>query len=252
MALNMKKLPKVVSHEQWNEARKKLLVEEKKLTRTRDKLNVKRRKLPMVKVEKDYKFDSTEGKVGLADMFEGRSQLLVQHFMFDPSWDDGCPSCTAGADEVSDGMRTHLAMRDTTFAAISRAPIDKIERYKAKKGWTFPWYSSLGSDFNYDFHVTIDPSVAPVEYNFRDADELKAAGAQWMLEPGSSEQPGHSVFLRVGDDVFHTYSSYARGAEWFGGSYAALDLTPLGRQEDWEEPKGRAEAVREARPDFSS
>ena len=128
----------------------------------------------------------------------------------------------------------------------------KIERYKAKRGYSFPWYSSFGSDFNYDFHVTIDPSKAPVEYNFRDAEELKEAGAEWMLEPGSSEQPGHSVFLRNGDDIFHTYSSYARGAEWFGGSYAALDLTPLGRQEDWEQPKGRSQAVREGRPDFAS
>jgi predicted dithiol-disulfide oxidoreductase (DUF899 family) len=252
MALNMKKLPKVVSHEEWNEARKKLLADEKKLTKSRDRLNVKRRKLPMVKIEKDYKFESPDGVVGLADMFEGRLQLLVQHFMFDPDWDEGCPSCTAGADEVSEGMRRHLATRDTTFCAISRAPIEKLETYKEKRGWTFPWYSSFGSDFNYDFHVTIDPSKAPVEYNFRNADELKEAGAEWMLEPVSREQPGHSVFLRVSDDIFHTYSSYARGAEWFGGSYAALDLTPLGRQEDWEQPKGRAQVVRQGLPDFES
>lgn len=252
MTLDVKNLPRVVSHEEWNEARKQLLVEEKALTRARDVLNRKRRELPMVRIEKDYVFEGPEGKARLVDLFEGRSQLLVQHFMFDPEWEDGCPSCTAGADEISEGMLRHLHTRDTSFAAISRAPLAKIEKYKAKKGWTFPWYSSHGSEFNYDFHVTIDPSVAPVEYNFRDGDELKAAGAEWMLEPGSSEQPGHSVFLRVDDDVFHTYSSYARGAEWFGGSYAALDLTPLGRQEDWEEPKGRAQAVREARPDFAS
>jgi predicted dithiol-disulfide oxidoreductase (DUF899 family) len=252
MSLNMKKLPKVVSHEEWNEARKKLLDAEKKLTRARDRLNVKRRKLPMVKVEKDYKFDSVNGKVGLSDMFEGRLQLLMQHFMFDPEWEDGCPSCTAGADEISDGFLEHIAKRDTTFCAVSRAPIEKIERYKEKRGYTFAWYSSFGSDFNYDFHVTIDPSKTPVEYNFRNADELKETGSGWMLESGSSEQPGHSVFLRVGDDVYHTYSMYARGAEWFGGSYAALDLTPLGRQEDWELPKGRSQAVREGRPDFAS
>lgn len=245
-------LPRVVSHEKWNEARKRLLVKEKKLTKQRDVLNTQRRKLPMVKVEKDYKFEGPDTAVTLLDMFEGRQQLLVQHFMFDPEWEDGCPSCTAGADEISEGMLRHIHTRDTTFAAISRAPIEKIQKYKAKRGWTFPWYSSFGSDFNYDFHVTIDPSVAAVEYNFRDEAELKEAGAEWMLKPGSSEQPGHSVFLRIGDDVFHTYSSYARGAEWFGGSYAALDLTPLGRQEDWEEPKGRSESVRKGQPDFSS
>ncbi|HYZ90846.1 MAG TPA: DUF899 domain-containing protein [Actinomycetota bacterium] len=245
-------LPKIVSHDEWVAARKELLKEEKALTHARDKLSSKRRELPMVRIEKDYTFEGPDGTIGLRDLFEGRRQLLVQHFMFDPSWEDGCPSCSAGADEISDGFLRHLHTRDTTFAAISRAPLEKIERYKQKKGWTFPWYSSFGSDFNYDFHVTIDPSKAPVEYNFRDADELKEAGMEWMLEPGSSEQPGHSVFLRVGDDVFHTFSSYARGAEWLGGSYAALDWTALGRQEEWEEPKGRAESVRQASPDFAS
>jgi predicted dithiol-disulfide oxidoreductase (DUF899 family) len=134
---------------------------------------------------------------------------------------------------------------------VSRAPLEKIERYKAKRGWTFPWYSSFGSRFNYDYHVTLDASVAPVEYNFRDAEELRASGEDWMLE-GSSEQPGHSVFLRDGDRVFHTYSMYARGAESLGGSYYFLDLTALGRQEDWEEPKGRSDEARGNRPDFAS
>src|SRR5712692_7241653 len=186
-------LPKVVSREKWLEARKKLLIKEKKLTKARDALNVQRRKLPMVKITKDYVFEGPDGKATLLDLFEGRSQLLVQHFMFDPSWDEGCPSCSAGADEISEGMLRHIHIRDTTFAAISRAQLEKIEKYKAAKGWTFPWYSSFGSDFNYDFHVTLDKSVAPVEHNFRNKAELEEVGMGWLSD-GSSEQPGHSVF----------------------------------------------------------
>jgi predicted dithiol-disulfide oxidoreductase (DUF899 family) len=204
----------------------------------------------MVEIEQDHVFDGPDGKVTLLDLFEGRRQLIVYHFMFDPSWDDGCPSCTAGIVEISDGFVEHLHVRDTSFALVSRAPLEKLERYRAARGWTFPWYSSHGSRFNYDYHVTIDASVAPVEFNFRPADELAAAGFDWMLE-GSSEQPGYSVFLRVDDRVFHTYSMYARGTEWLGGAYAFLDLTPLGRQEDWEEPKGRAASVRGATPNFA-
>ena len=244
-------LPEVVSREEWRAARVELLAEEKAMTRARDALSTKRRELPMVRIDKDYVLEGPDRKFSLGDLFEGRSQLVMQHFMFDPSWDKGCPSCTAGSDEISQGLLDHLHSRDTTLAVVSRAPIEKLERYKAERGWTFPWYSSFGSDFNYDFHATIDKSVAPVEYNFRDEAELAQVGAGWMAE-GSSEQPGHSVFLRVGDEVFHTYSMYARGAEWLGGSYAFLDLTPLGRQEDWEEPKGRAESVRGAVPDFST
>ena len=245
-------LPDVVSREEWRTARIALLAEEKELTRARDALSTKRRRLPMVRVDDDYRFEGPEGEVGLADLFEGRSQLVVQHFMFDPAWEDGCPSCTAGADEISDGLLAHLAARATTYAAVSRAPLAKIERYKRKKGWTFPWYSSFGSSFNYDYHVTLDPDVAPVEFNFRTADEWAARGQEWIGQPGSTEQPGYSVFLRSGDDVFHTYSTHARGGEWLGGSYAWLDLTPLGRQEDWEEPKGRADGVRGAVPDFAT
>jgi predicted dithiol-disulfide oxidoreductase (DUF899 family) len=233
-------LPDVVSRDEWLVARKELLAREKELTRERDALNADRRRLPMVKIEKDYTFDGPNGKASLLDLFEGRSQLIVRHFMFDPEWEDGCSSCTAGADEVSDGMLGHLATRDTTFAVVSRAPLDKIERYKAKRGWTFPWYSSFGSDFNYDFGVTMDESLAPPVYNYRP-------------EPGlEGEQPGQSCFLRDGDDVFHTYSNYARGAEMTGGSYYYLDLTALGRQEEWEEPKGRTTNERVAQPDFAS
>jgi predicted dithiol-disulfide oxidoreductase (DUF899 family) len=159
--------------------------------------------------------------------------------MFDPRWEDGCPSCTAGVKEVSKGLIEHLNVRDTSLAYVSRAPIEKLERYRTKKGWTIPWYSSYGSDFNYDFGVTLDESVVPPEYNYRPT-ELQG------------EFPGLSCFLRVGDRVFHTYSTYARGAEMLGGSYYWLDLTALGRQEEWEEPKDRALAARAAVPDFAS
>ena len=245
-------LPDIVSHEEWRQARIELLAEEKAMTKARDALSTRRRELPMVRVDKDYRFASTtDGAMALSDLFDGRSQLIVQHFMFDPEWEDGCPSCTAAADEISAGLLEHLHARDTTLVVVSRAPIDKIERYKAKRGWSFPWVSSFGSDFNYDFHVTLDASVAPVEFNFRRADELEAHDMGWMLE-GSWEQPGYSAFLRADDEIFHTYSMYARGTEWLGGSYAFLDVTALGRQEDWEKPEGRAASVRGATPDFAT
>jgi predicted dithiol-disulfide oxidoreductase (DUF899 family) len=242
-------LPEVVTRDEWRIARKELLAEEKALTRARDALNVKRRKLPMVRVDKSYTFEGAAGKVGLLDLFEGRRQLIVQHFMFDPSWDDGCPSCTAASDEISTGLLDHLHARDTSLVVVSRAPIGKIEGYKSRRGWTFPWYSSFGSTFNYDFHVTLDGSVMPIEFNFRTLPELTQLGMGWLGD-GSSEQPGYSMFLRHDDEVFHTYSMYARGAEMLGGSYYFLDLTALGRQEDWEEPKGRSGTSRGARPDF--
>ncbi len=244
-------LPRVVSRDEWLAARKELLAEEKAMTRARDVLSTKRRELPMVAIHKDYVFEGSDGTASLLDLFDGRRQLIVQHFMFDPGWEDGCPSCTAAADAMSVGLRTHLAARDTTFVVVSRAPLDKIERYKAKRGWTFPWYSSYGTDFNYDFHVTLDPAVAPVMFNYRTMSELERVGFGWLGD-GSSEQPGYSVFLREGDAVFHTYSVYARGAEMLGGSYYFLDLTALGRQEEWEEPKGRAADARASRPDFST
>jgi predicted dithiol-disulfide oxidoreductase (DUF899 family) len=245
-------LPQVVSRDQWLVARKELLAKEKELTRRRDALCAERRMLPMVEIEKRYVFEGPEGKVGLLDLFEGRRQLIIGHFMFDPSWEDGCPSCTAGADELSDGLLAHLHARDTSFAYVSRAPLYKLERYKAKKGWTFPWYSSYGSDFNYDFRVTLDESVAPLEYNYRSKAEHEAAGTGYYFEGEQPiEAPGTSFFLRDGDRVFHTYSTYGRGAEQMGGSYYFLDLTALGRQEDWEEPKDRAATPHGAVPDFS-
>ncbi len=141
-------LPEIVAQDVWRVARKELLVEEKAMTRARDALNVKRRMLPMVEIDKDYMFEGPDGKAGLAAVFDGRRQLVVQHFMFDPAWDDGCPSCTAAADEISAGLLEHLHARDTTLVVVSRAPLAKIARYQTIRGWTFPWYSSFGSDFN--------------------------------------------------------------------------------------------------------
>jgi predicted dithiol-disulfide oxidoreductase (DUF899 family) len=244
-------MPEIVDREAWHKARVALLAEEKAMTQARDALSTRRRMLPMVRIDKEYEFAGSGGPATLADLFEGRRQLIVQHFMFDPSWDDGCPSCTAASDELSPGLLAHLHARDTTLAVVSRAPLDKIERYKAKHAWTFPWYSSFGSDFNYDFHVSLDPSVAPVEFNFRDPEELESHGFGWILED-PSEQPGYSTFVTADDQIFHTYSTFGRGTEWLGGSYAFLDLTALGRQEEWEQPQGRADVVRGAIPDFSS
>jgi predicted dithiol-disulfide oxidoreductase (DUF899 family) len=245
-------LPRIALREQWLEAREELLAKEKELTRARDALNVERRNLPMVEITKDYVFEGPEGKVGLLDLFEGRRQLIVGHFMFDPSWEDGCPSCSAGVDELADGLVEHLHNRDTSLAYVSRAPLEKLERYKQKKGWTMRWYSSYGSDFNYDFNVTTDESVAPAVYNFRSREEHERRGTGYYFDAEQPiEQPGTSCFLRDGDRVFHTYSTYGRGAEMLGGSYYWLDLTALGRQEEWEEPKGRARKERSATPDMA-
>ncbi|WP_255621060.1 DUF899 domain-containing protein [Pseudonocardia sp. DSM 110487] len=246
-------LPPVVSREQWRAARKALLIKEKALTRARDELNAERRRLPMVRIANDYIFEGPTGPARLLDLFDGHAQLIVGHFMFDPEWDEGCPSRSAGADEFSAGHLSHLLARSTSFAYVSRAPYRKIEAYRAKKGWTVPWYSSFGSDFNYDFHVTIDESVTPAEYNFRTrAEHEQANTASYLQGPQPFELNGLSCFLRVDDDVFHTYSLYARGTETVGGAYYFLDLTALGRQEDWEEPAGRARYARSANPNFSA
>ena len=209
--------------------------------------------MPRMAVQKEYRFDGPDGAASLLDLFGGRRQLVIYRFFFEPGvsgWPErGCVGCSFMADQV--GNLAHLNARDTTLAYVSRAPLAKIEDYKARKGWTFPWYSSYGSDFNYDFHVTMDESVAPVEYNYKTPAEHEEAGtAYYFAGEQPSEQPGSSYFLRRGDDVFHTYSTYGRGAEQTGGSYYFLDLTALGRQEDWEEPKGRAASAHGARPDF--
>src|SRR5262249_2593449 len=233
-------LPAVVSREEWLLARRKLLAKEKQLTRERDALNAERRRLPMVEIEKDYVFAGPDGKASLPDLFEGRRQLIIYHLMWLYDRDLACPSWSAFVDQI--GNLAHLNATDSTFAAVSRAPVAKIESFKARMGWTFPWYSSDGSDFNYDFHVTFDESIAPIEYNRRPKPEVEKTG----LPIGEWEQPfdlhGLSVFLRDGERVFHTYSAYARGCDNLGFTSNVLDLTPLGRQEDWEEPKWRATA----------
>ncbi|MEO7555916.1 MAG: DUF899 domain-containing protein [Acidimicrobiales bacterium] len=246
-------LPKIANRDEFLLARRELLVKEKDLTRQRDALNAERRDLPMVEIDKDYELKGPNGTVHLADLFEGRAQLIIYHFLFHPEWDDGCPSCTAGTDELSPGFLEHLHTRDTSYAMVSRAPLNKLERWKAKKGWDLPWYSSEGSDFNYDFGVTIDASRGFDQYNYRSLDEYAAMGQESMKTADQPyDMPGRSTFLQVDGRVFHTYSQYARALESTGGSYYFLDLTALGRQEEWEEPKGRSESVRSATPDFAS
>ena len=227
-------LPEIVSRDEWLQARKELLAREKQLTRQRDALNADRRRLPMVEIDKDYFFEGPAGRASLLDLFDGRRQLIVYHFMFAPEWEEGCPSCTGYVDALGD--LTLLHERDTSFVLISRAPLAKIERYKARRGWRWPWVSSYGSDFNYDFHVTLDESVAPVEYNYRTKADHEQAGTSYYVEGQQPiEEPGTSCFLRDGDRVFHTYSAYARGTEGLTDAYSLLDTTPYGRQQDWED-----------------
>jgi predicted dithiol-disulfide oxidoreductase (DUF899 family) len=237
--------PEVVTREQWLEARKQLLIAEKEETRRRDALNAERRRLPMVKIDKDYQFEGPHGQVTLGALFGDSSQLIVQHVMFDPTWDAACSGCTAGIDELSDGMLAHVRSRDTAFALVSRAPQDKLAKYQAARGWTIPWYSSYGTDFNYDFRATLSKSAGQFEYNYRTMTEFADGDDE------SDEVPGFSCFLRDGDEVFHTYSTFARGTDTLGSAYSLLDLTALGRQEDWEEPKGRAPRLHGADPTFT-
>jgi predicted dithiol-disulfide oxidoreductase (DUF899 family) len=213
----------VVSRDQWVNERKTLLAREKELTRLYDQIARERRALPWERVEKDYVFDTPEGKRSLADLFEGRHQLLVQHFMFGPGWEQGCPSCSYMADHT-DGMNVHLAHRDITLMAISRAPLADIERFRQRMGWQFRWASSHDSDFNHDFGVSFTPeelAKGAVYYNYG------------MQSFPSEEAPGISVFYK--DDagqIFHTYSTYGRGVEVMMGAYKLMDLTPKGRDEN--------------------
>jgi predicted dithiol-disulfide oxidoreductase (DUF899 family) len=215
-------LPKLVSRDEWLTARKELLKQEKELTRQRDALTAKRRELPWVRVEKEYVFDTPKGKQTLANLFDGRSQLVVNHFMLGPGWKEGCVGCSFGADHI-EGALVHLEHHDVTVVVVSRAPLHEIEAYKKRMGWRFNWVSSYDSDFNYDYHVSFtkeDVTKGRVYYNFE------------MTEALIEELPGLSVFYKdAAGDIFHTYSSYARGAEELLGTYMVLDLTPKGRNE---------------------
>jgi predicted dithiol-disulfide oxidoreductase (DUF899 family) len=230
MADTKMSLPEIVSRDEWLTARKQLLEEEKAMTRQRDALNARRRMLPMVLIDKPYVFHGAQGEASLLDLFEGRRQLVVYHFMFDPEWENGCPGCTGFVNALGD--LSLLGARDTTFALISRAPLAKLERYKAAKGWNRPWFSSYGSDFNYDFHVTFDPAVAAVEHNYDDMAALERRGE---AEHARGESHGLSAFFRLDDAVFHSYSTFARGVEGVTNAFSLLDITPYGRQQDFED-----------------
>jgi predicted dithiol-disulfide oxidoreductase (DUF899 family) len=213
----------VVSRDEWLAARTEHLRREKEFSKLRDQLSAERRALPWVRVDKTYTFDTPDGPRTLADLFDGRSQLIVYHFMFGPSWEEGCPSCSLLSDHI-DGATVHLAQRDVTLVAVSRAPLDRIEAFRKRMGWRFPWVSSHGSDFNHDHHVSFteeDRAAGEVDYNF---------GRRRYT---SDELPGVSVFIRdESGDVFHTYSAYARGLDLMVGAYNYLDLVPKGRDED--------------------
>ncbi len=218
--------PPIVSQEQWIESRKNLLSQEKELTRQKDRVNAERRRQPMVKVDKEYTFVGSEGKETLLDLFQGKRQLIVHHFMFAPDWEAGCPGCTGHVDAI--GNLDSLSDLDTRYVIVSRAPLEKLDAYKKLKGWDRPWYSSGQSDFNYDFDVSFKAGDNDADYNYGPRDQT-----------GEGEGPGMSVFFRIGEDIYHTYSVYARGLESITDSYDFLDLTPYGRQQDFEEsPEG--------------
>ena len=229
-AITEKPAAKVVSPEEWIVARKQLLAKEKEFTRLRDELSRKRRELPWEKVEKQYVFEGTNGKETLADLFDGRGQLIVYHFMFGPGWKEGCPSCSFLADSF-DGAAIHLAQRDTTLVVISRATLPEIEAFKKRMGWKFKWVSSNGSNFNYDFRVSFtkgEQAGSSVYYNYG------------QIEFMSEELPGASMFTRKDGEVFHTYSTYARGLDILLPTYNFLDMTAKGRDEEGMKPHAMA------------
>jgi predicted dithiol-disulfide oxidoreductase (DUF899 family) len=213
----------IVSREEWLEARRELLREEKEFTRLRDQISLKRRKLPWAKVDKEYAFEGPNGKLSLSDLFEDKSQLIVYHFMYGPDWEDACPSCSFWADNFN-GIDIHLRHRDANLVAISRASLNVLQNYKKRMGWDFNWLSSLGSEFNYDYQASFT------------ADEMEKGEMFYNFESGkfpADEAPGISVFYKNGDgEVFHTYSCYARGLDMLNGAYHYMDLLPKGRDED--------------------
>jgi predicted dithiol-disulfide oxidoreductase (DUF899 family) len=236
----------VVSQEQWLEARRALLAEEKAFTRERDRLSQKRRALPWVKVAKSYVFRGVEGPLTLCDLFDGRSQLVVYHFMFGPEWQEGCPGCSLLCDQV-DGARQHFEHNDVSFVAVSRGPIEKLQAYRERMGWKFRWVSSAAGDFNFDYHVSFPKGTREhgVFYNFNDCPD-----------PEVDELPGVSVFYLEDDgSIYHTYSTYGRGGEMFLAVYGWLDVVPKGRNEtkngnltDWTKRHDRYESDGRTRP----
>lgn len=214
--------PPIVSPEEWRAERLNLLAQEKELTHQKDRVNAERRRLPMVKIDKNYEFDGPEGKVSLLELFEGKTQLIVHHFMFGPTWETGCRGCTGHVAEI--GGIEHLDRLDTRYVIVSRAPFEKLDEYKKLKGWTYPWYSAGEGDFNFDFKVSFRADFPDTEYNYAPRGE-----------EGEGEGPGMSVFFRLGDQVYHTYSVFGRGLESITDSYGFLDLTPYGRQEAFED-----------------
>ncbi|HUR74864.1 MAG TPA: DUF899 domain-containing protein [Sporichthya sp.] len=228
--------PAVVDRTTWLQARRALLELEKEETRWRDRINRARRALPAVPVAQPYEFSGPDGARTLAELFDGRRQLIVLHLMFAPGWVRACPGCAFHADGI--GNLAHLHARDTTLVAVSRAPYAELAAFAARMGWTFPWYSAAGSTFNYDFGVSLDERIAPVLWNYRNAEDLRRAGLGALAE--AEELNGVSVFLRPdrsgpgADTVLHTYSTYGRGVELLLGTYMWLDLTPFGRGEGWD------------------
>lgn len=239
---------KIGTRDEWLKERLKLLEAEKELTQRSDELALQRQELPWVRVEKEYRFDTNEGKAVLKDLFKGRSQLLVYHFMFGPDYTAGCPSCSAIADGFQ-GIVEHLANHDVMLWAISRAPLEKLQKYKKRMGWTFPWASSLGDDFNFDFTASITEEQqrkGTVEYNYR-REPGTTVGQEWRGDEGpvaqmasmsgidvdtyTRERPGMSAFVLEDDIVYHTYSTYARGLDALWGMYPWLDRAPKGRNE---------------------
>jgi predicted dithiol-disulfide oxidoreductase (DUF899 family) len=224
-------IPQVVFYEEWLAARKELLAREKEATHAKDAVDAARQAMPMTEVTKDYTFARPAGQVSLSELFDGRRQLITYHFMWRhaesgfPGEDQGCPTCSFLADSIGD--LSHLHACDTTLALVSRAPIESIERFRKRMGWQLPWYSSAGSDFNYDFHVSFDEARTPLEYNYKNKDTLEREAP--YIRSGA-DGPGVSVFLRDGDRIFHTYSAYERGLDSLLGTYRWLELTPLGRQ----------------------